>query len=81
MRQARKNRLVYLVLAECRLIFPEAQAPQPDNDVHDGRAHNRGCAHHLLGKRVCPGCLWGSRRAANGPREPLQKDAEPKPNA
>ena len=33
-RQARKNRLVYLVLAECRLILPEAQAPQPDHDVH-----------------------------------------------
>ena len=39
-RQARKNRLVYLVLAECRLILPEAQAPQPDHNVHDG-AHNQ----------------------------------------
>ena len=39
-RQARKNRLVYLILAECRLILPEAQAPQPDHNVHDG-AHNR----------------------------------------
>ena len=35
-RQARKDRLVYLILAECRLIRPEAQAPQPDHDVHDG---------------------------------------------
>ena len=34
-RQARKNRLVYLILAECRLILPEAQAPQPDHNVHD----------------------------------------------
>jgi hypothetical protein len=34
-RQARKNRLVYLVLAECRLILPEAKAPQPGHDVHD----------------------------------------------
>jgi hypothetical protein len=34
-RQARKDRLVYLILAECRLILPEAQAPQPDHDVHD----------------------------------------------
>ena len=41
MRQARKNRLVYLVLAECRLVLPEAEAPQPDHNVHDG-AHNRG---------------------------------------
>ena len=32
MRQAQKNRLVYLVLAECRLILAEAQAPQPDHD-------------------------------------------------
>ena len=40
MRQARKNRLVYLILAECRLILPEAQAPQPDHNVHDG-AHNQ----------------------------------------
>ena len=39
-RQARKDRLVYLILAECRLILPEAQAPQPDHDVHDG-AHNQ----------------------------------------
>ena len=34
-----KDRLVYLVLAECRLILSEAQAPQPDHDVHDG-GHN-----------------------------------------
>src|ERR1700758_4812136 len=27
-RQARKDRLVYLILAECRLILPEAQAPR-----------------------------------------------------
>ena len=40
MRQARKNRLVYLILAECRLILPEAQAPQPDHNVHEG-AHNQ----------------------------------------
>src|ERR1700724_654689 len=40
-RQARKDRLVYLILAECRLVLPEAQAPQPDHNVHDG-AHNRG---------------------------------------
>ena len=40
-RQARKDRLVYLILAECRLVLPEAQAPQPDHNVHDG-AHNQG---------------------------------------
>ena len=40
-RQARKYSLVYLIFAECRLILPEAQAPQPDHNVHEG-AHNRG---------------------------------------
>ena len=35
-RQARENRLVYLILTEGRLVLPEAQAPQPDDDVHDG---------------------------------------------
>jgi hypothetical protein len=34
-RQTRKDRLVYLILAERRLILSEAQAPQPDHDVHD----------------------------------------------
>ena len=40
-RQARKNRLVYLILPERRLVLAETQAPQPDHNVHDG-AHNRG---------------------------------------
>ena len=40
-RQARENRVVYVILAEDRLILPEAKAPQPDHDVHDG-AHTRG---------------------------------------
>jgi hypothetical protein len=35
-RQTRKNRLVYLVLAECCLILFEAKAPQPTRKVHDG---------------------------------------------
>ena len=33
-RQVGQDRLVYLVLAECRLLLPEAEAPQPDHDVH-----------------------------------------------
>ena len=41
MREARENRFVYVIVAEYRLILPEAQAPQPDHDVHDG-AYNRG---------------------------------------
>jgi hypothetical protein len=35
-RQIGQDRLVYLVLAERRLILPEAQAPEPDHHVHDG---------------------------------------------
>jgi hypothetical protein len=29
------NRLVYVILAEDRLVLAEAQAPQPDHDVHN----------------------------------------------
>ena len=41
-RQVRQDLFGYLILAECGLIFPEAQAPQPDHDVHDG-APTHGC--------------------------------------
>ena len=58
-RQARKDRFVNLVFAERSLILSEAQAPQPDHDVHDG-AHNGG-VHHPPEKRGCPGRRWGSR--------------------
>ena len=33
--QVREDPLVDLVVAECLLVFFEAQAPQPDNHVHD----------------------------------------------
>jgi len=33
-RQVWQDRLVYLVFAEYRLVLPEAEAPQPDHDVH-----------------------------------------------
>ena len=56
-RQARQDRLVNVVLAECRLILPEAQAPQPDHDIHFGAPTIGGGAHHLPGKRGCPGRL------------------------
>jgi len=36
LRKARKDPLVYLVVSECRLISFEAQAPQPNRDVHGG---------------------------------------------
>jgi hypothetical protein len=50
-RQARKNRLVYLILAECRLILPEAQAPQPTSEVHNG-APTRHCGHFVRAREV-----------------------------
>jgi hypothetical protein len=66
-RQARKNRLVYLILAEGRLVLPEAQAPQPDHNVHDG-AHNRGWRASSAGEarvsRVALGVLWALRQVA-----------------
>jgi hypothetical protein len=38
--QVREDPFVDLVLAESRLVFFEAKAPQPDHHVHDG-AHNQ----------------------------------------
>jgi len=34
-RQARQDRVVDLVLAECSLVLFEAQVPQPTSEVHD----------------------------------------------
>ena len=39
--EVRKDPLVDLVVAECRLVFFEAQAPQPDDYIHEA-AHNQG---------------------------------------
>ena len=36
-RQTAQNRLIYVILAEDRLILPEAKAPQPDHNVHGRR--------------------------------------------
>ena len=47
MRQARENRLVYVILAEDRLILPEAKASQPDHNVHDGDP-NSGLPHIIV---------------------------------
>ena len=51
--QAAANRLVYVVLAECRLIFPEAQAPQPDHNVHGSAPQSGGGVHHVLVHKRC----------------------------
>src|SRR5277367_7162241 len=39
--QVREDPFVDLVVAESRLVFFEAQAPQPDHHIHQG-AHNQG---------------------------------------
>src|SRR5262249_42238111 len=46
-RQARENRLVYVILAEDRLILPETKAPQPDHHIHDGDP-NSGLPHIIV---------------------------------
>jgi hypothetical protein len=64
-RQARKDRLVYLVLAEGRLVLPEAQAPQPVCHVQDTAAPASGSDMHL---RVAP-CLQAGYAAHIGVRK------------
>src|SRR5215475_12859942 len=51
-----KNRLVNLVLAECCLVLPEAQAPQPDHNIHRACAGIHGGIHS-------PGQVWFQRVA------------------
>ena len=57
-RQARKNRFVYVVLAECSLVLFKAQAPQPDHNVHSG-APQSGVAHIIVSSLRCPGQFVG----------------------
>ena len=35
-RQSRQDRVVDLVVAECRLVLFEAEPPQPTSDIHSG---------------------------------------------
>ena len=53
-RQARQDRVVDLILAECRLILFEAKAPQPTSDVHGG-APVRLALHNPPGETACLG--------------------------
>jgi hypothetical protein len=46
-REVGQDALVYLVLAEYRLILFEAKAPQPDDDVHNS-APNSGLLHIIV---------------------------------
>ena len=75
-REVGQDALVYLVLAEYRLILFEAQAPQPNHHVHDGCPSIMGGAHHLPGKQACPGWRWVLRLrrhtlGSNGNYRPL----------
>ena len=54
LREARQDPLVYLVIAECRLVSFEAQAPQPTSDVHRG-APVRLALHDPLRETACLG--------------------------
>jgi hypothetical protein len=56
-RQAGKNRLVYVILAECRLVLPEAKAPQPNDDVHDDARYS-GLARIMVPDPK--GVYWGT---------------------
>jgi hypothetical protein len=58
-RQAQQDGVVYLILAEGRLILPEAQAPQPDHDVHDD-VPIRVAGHHGPAPRGVSS--WGTRQ-------------------
>ena len=58
-RQARENRLVYVILAEDRLLLAEAQASQPDHDVHDGAPYSRFTGHHGPVGTMRPGSPTG----------------------
>jgi hypothetical protein len=65
------HRLVYVILAEDRLVLSEAQAPQPDHNVHDG-AHKRGCGHDPREPPRCPGWI-GSQIPLRSIHERLAK--------
>src|SRR5262249_47475032 len=72
MRQAWENRLVYVILAKDRLVLREAQAPQPDHNVHEAprnqwsRTSSSGA---LTVSRVAFGCL-ALRKARDMRRAP-----------
>src|SRR6476646_1771532 len=56
-RQTRQDRVVDLILAECRLILFEAKPPQPTSDVHGG-ASVRPARHDPPGETACLGCRF-----------------------
>ena len=54
--KTRENRLVYVILAKCRLILFEAKASQPTSEIHGGILNPLG-AHDPPGKTTCLGLL------------------------
>jgi hypothetical protein len=65
-REAWQDLFANLILAECGLVLPKTQAPQPDHNVHDG-AYNRGWRTSSAGaasvSRVAMGVLRASQHA------------------
>ena len=55
--EARENPLVDLVVAESRLVFFEAEAPQPDPTSMTAPTISGG-VHHPLAYGECPGWRW-----------------------
>jgi hypothetical protein len=65
-REVGQDALVYLVLAEHRLILFEAQAPQPACHVHDRRPQS-GDVQSSAGAEKVSRVALGVRRVSGGP--------------
>src|SRR5262245_58135430 len=61
-RQTRQDRVVDLILAECRLIFFEAKPPQPTSDVHDHTHHWFAACQRTPMRNIC--LAWYSPAAS-----------------
>ena len=70
-RQARENRLVYVILAEDRLVLPETQTSQPDHNVHEGAYNQQWRISSLLWHRVSSTTAPGADRRWGATRSPL----------
>ena len=62
--EVREDPFVDLVVAEGRLVFFKAQAPQPHHDVHDG-AHNQWWRISSAGEARVSRVRWGSQGFAS----------------
>src|SRR5215471_14686329 len=71
-RQLRQDRIVDLILSECRLVSFEAKTPQPTLDVHEDVALTQPVVcNHLPGETTCLGDRderYGSKAVVSGSR-------------